>query len=341
MSNAPEVKEKGPVQPIGEKSAQPPKPAEPQAPVLGVTTYDRVVSILLTFMMIFGLGTATFGAIWFSNQQWITHRPPPKIEVIEVIEDVEGGGTEDGVLGESLWAPGPEAPEVSSAVNPDDVITDMPAVEQQMTAVLEAVGAAMEISETLMMGTDVGSSSLPGGNPKGKGRFRNLGKGPGDGGGVKRQERWEITFDAGQTEEEYARQLDFFHVELGAIVDKKMYMVANLTKRPKPDVKVTAGGPDEKRLYFSWRSGGRRQIDLNLLTKAGVPMSGQVIVLQFYPFVTEQLLARLERDYLQNAKGHTEMKLVRKTKFAVVKKAGGYDFQITKQEYFGEPAGKS
>jgi len=337
MSTAPEVKEKGPGQPIGEKSAQPPKPAESQAPVLGVTTYDRVVSILLTFMMIFGMGTATFGAIWFSNQQWITHRPPPKIDVIEVIEDVEGGGAEDGVLGESLYAPGPEAPDVSTAVNPDDVISDKPEVEQQMTAVLNAVGAAMEISDTLMMGTDVGSSALPGGNPKGKGRFRNLGKGPGDGGGVKRQERWEITFDAGQTEQEYALQLDYFRVELGAIVERKMYMVANIA-RPKPDVKITAGGPDEKRLYFSWRSGGRRQIDLNLLTKAGVPLGGNVIVLQFYPFETEQLLARLEQDYLQKAKGHKDMRVVRKTKFSVVKKGGSYEFQIIKQEYFGEKA---
>jgi hypothetical protein len=337
MSTASDDKEKKLAKPIGEKSEQPPKPAPPQAPVLGVTTYDRVISVLLTGMMIFGLGTATFGAIWFSNQQWITHRPPPKIDVIEVIEDVEGGGTEDGVLGESLYAPGPESPDVSTAANQDDVTTDTPSVENQMTAVLSAVGAAMEISETLMAGTDIGSSSLPGGNPKGTGKHRNLGKGPGDGGGVKRAERWEISFDAGQTEQEYATQLDYFRVELGAIVERKMYMVANLS-RPKPDVKVTPGGPDEKRLYFSWRSGGRRQIDLNLLTKSGVPLAGNVIVLQFYPFETEQLLARLEQEYLQKQKGHKDMRVVRKTKFSVVKKGGGYDFQITKQEYFGEKA---
>jgi hypothetical protein len=337
MSTVPIDKEKELAKPIGEKAAEPAKPAVPQAPVLGVTTYDRVVSILLTFMMIFGLGTATFGAIWFSNQQWITHRPPPKIDVIEVIEDVEGGGAEDGVLGESLYAPGPEAPDVSSAANPDDVTTDTPAVEQQMTAVLNAVGAAMEISDTLMMGTDVGSSALPGGNPRGTGKHRNLGKGPGDGGGVKRAERWEISFDAGQTEEEYARQLDFFRVELGAIVERKMYMVSNMSGR-KPDVKITAGGPDEKRLYFSWRSGGRRQIDLNLLTKAGVPLAGNVVVLQFYPFETEQHLARLEQEYLQKSKNHKDMRVVRKTKFSVVKKGSGYEIQITKQEYLGEKA---
>ena len=338
MSTASEVKEKGPNQPVTEKPGEPPKPAKPAEPVLGVTTYDRVVSFLLTWILVGGLVASAFGAIWFSNQQWITHRPPPKIEVIEVIEDVEGGGEETGVLGESLYAPGPESPDVSTAVNPDDVIADAP-VEQQMNNVLTAIGAAMDMSDSLMMNTDIGASALPGGNPKGKGKHRNLGKGPGDGGGVKRQERWEIVYESA-TELEYASQLDFFRVELGAIVEKKMYMVSNLAGR-KPDVKISSGGPDEKRLYFSWRSGGRRQIDLNLLTKAGVPMAGNVIVLQFYPFETEQLLARLERDYLKSKKNHTDMRVVRKTKFTVVKKGSGYEFQVAKQEYFGEPAGKS
>jgi hypothetical protein len=260
--------------------------------------------------------------------------------VIEVIDDVDGGGTEDGELGSSLFAPGPEAPDVSTAVNQDDVVSDTPQVEQTLTAVLKEVGAAMEISDQLMMGTDIGSSALVGGNPKGKGTKRNLGKGPGDGGGVKRQERWEIIFGEGQTEDEYARQLDYFRVELGAISDRKMYMVSNMA-RPKPDVKVSPGGPDEKRLYFSWRSGGRRQVDLNLLAKAGVPLVGNVIVLQFYPFETEQLLARLERDYLKRMKDHTDMRVVRKTRFAVVRKGGGYEFEITRQEYLGDPPGKA
>jgi hypothetical protein len=316
------------------------QPAKPDEPVLGVTKYDRVFSGLFTGILIFGLVASGYGAIWFSNHEWIVHRAPPKLDVIDIIEDVEGGGTEEGELGSSLYAPGPESPDVSTANSPDEATSDTPQVEQTMTAVLSAVGAAMEISDQLMMGTDLGSSALLGGNPKGKGTKRNLGKGPGDGGGVKRQERWEITFGEGQTEDEYARQLDYFRVELGAISDRKMYMVSNLA-RPKPAVKVSSGGPDEKRLYFSWRSGGRRQVDLNLLAKAGVPLVGNVIVLQFYPTETEQLLAHLEHDYLKAAKNHTDMRVVRKTRFAVVKKAGGYEFQITKQEYLGEPVGKS
>ena len=332
----PELSRKDAVQPGGPTPDQAQKPNEP---VLGVTTYDRVVSLLTTLLMLSFFAAAPFAAIWASNRQWITQRPPPKIEVVEVIEDVEGGGTEDGVLGESLYAPGPEAPDVSTAVSPDDVVADSPAVEQQITAVLNAVGAAADLSDQLQMGTDIGSSALPGGNPKGTGKHRNLGKGPGDGGGVKRQERWEISFDAGQTELEYARQLDFFGVELGAIVDKQIYYVAKLAT-PTPAVKIAAGGPDDKRLYFSWRAGGRRQSDLNLLTKARVPLAGSVVVLQFYPFETEQRLALLERNRLEQVKGHKDLRVVRKTKFNVIRKGGVYDFEVAKQEYFGEAAGK-
>jgi hypothetical protein len=311
----------------------------PALPVLTVTRYDRVTSLLLSLIMLCAIVASSMGVIWASNRTWIVRQTVQPVEMLEVIEDVEGGGAEDGVLGESLYAPGPESPDVSTASSMDDIISDQPTIEATMTAVLDSVGVAMEMSDQLMMGEDIGSSTLPGGNPKGKGRHRNLGKGPGDGGGVKRQERWEILFDAGQTEEEYARQLDYFRVELGAISDRKMYLVSNLA-RSRPDVKVSAGGPDEKRLYFSWRSGGRRQVDLNLLAKAGVPIAGNVIVLQFYPFETEQLLARLERDYLEQAKGHKDLRVVRKTRFSVVRKSGGYEFQITRQEYLGEPVSK-
>jgi hypothetical protein len=129
-------------------------------------------------------------------------------------------------------------------------------------------------------------------------------------------------------------------------VDKQIYYVSNLSAA-RPVVKIAAGGPDDKRLYFSWRAGGRRQSDLNLLQKAGVPLAGSPIVLQFYPHETEQQLARLELDYAAKSgkaqhEGKTDMRKVRKTKFNVVRGKGGkpYDFEIARQEYFGEAAGK-
>jgi hypothetical protein len=324
--------------------AQPQQPAQenppkPSDPVLGVTRFDRVFSFLLTCILIFGLVASAFGAIWVTTRQWIVHTPVANIEVVEVIEDVEGGGAEDGELGSSLYAPGPESTEVTLAVDiQDTVMADNPI--ETIKDVINAVGSVVSDPEQLAMAADVGvPSMLPGGNPKGTGTKRNLGKGPGDGGGVKRNERWEISFESGQTELEYARQLDYFKIEIGAIVGGKISYVTQLSAA-RPNVRMAAGGAEDKRLYFSWRTGGRRQIDLNLLQKAGVAAPGNAIVLQFYPFETEQYLARMERDYLEKAKGTKDLRIVRKTKFQVVRDRNGkpYDFEITKQEYFGQPS---
>ena len=45
--------------------------------------------------------------------------------------------------------------------------------------------------------------------------------------------------------------------------------------------------------------------------------------------------------YLRVEGSSSDMRVVRKTKFSVVRKAGGYEFQISKQEYFGETPGKA
>ena len=101
----------------------------------------------------------------------------------------------------------------------------------------------------------------------------------------------------------------------------------------------------EKRLYFSWRGGSRRQVDVSLLGKGGVPVGGSVIVLQFYPEQTEQMLAHLERDEAQRSgkamkEGKLRLELIRKTKFSVEKQSNGYRFQITKIDYFGDAPSK-
>jgi hypothetical protein len=112
----------------------------------------------MSMIMLFGVAAVALGVIWASNRQWIVRRTPKPVDVLEVIADVEGGGTEDGILGESLYAPGPEAPDVSTAADPEDVIADSAAVQEQLTAVLESIGAAIDVSEQLMMGTDIGSA---------------------------------------------------------------------------------------------------------------------------------------------------------------------------------------
>ena len=300
--------------------------------VTGVTRYERITSFLMSIIITLGLVTVALGAIWAANRTWIVRTAPARIaEVVGIIEDVEGGGDEYGVLDESLEKPGATSRifEASDAYEPDEIVADFPELERTMSAILTAVSSAMAASDQLLLEDDSGTSLLPIGSA-GKGPERNLGKGPGDGGGVKRQERWEIRFPSGQTVQEYAEQLDYFGVELGAITGSRLYTVSHLAAR-RPQVRQSSGGPGERRLYFSWRSGYRKQVDLSLLRKAGVPLSDDVVVLQFYPFETERQLARLELDYARQ-RGVNDLRAIRKTRFEVLEEGGGYRFEISKQD---------
>ncbi len=79
--------------------------------------------------------------------------------------------------------------------------------------------------------------------------------------------------------------------------------------------------------------------DLRLLSKAGIPVDGDAIVLQFYPADVEQYLGRMELNCLEKTRGTTNRRVVRKTRFMVVGDKNGkpYDFEIARQEYFGQP----
>jgi hypothetical protein len=294
---------------------------------LGVTLFDRVFSMLLTCILIGSVVTLTFGAIWLTNHQWADAAAPAHVDLVD-IDDV-GGGNPRGIDGDPPL-PGPETPEASVAEN------DIAPTADATKSVIEAVGNLAANPDELATLIDVGPASLVPGGARGTGQRPPLGDGPGGRGGVNRSKRWEISFAAGQTEQEYARQLDQFGVEIGAIVDGKIYFVSALASG-KPVVRRASSGVRDDRLYFLWTGGGRRETDLRLLGRAGVPVGGEAVVIHFYPPEIEQRLARIELDYLKNAKATTNLRLVRKTRFMVVKDNEGYSFEITRQEYFGQP----
>jgi hypothetical protein len=164
-----------------------------------------------------------------------------------------------------------------------------------------------------------------------------LGLGGGSGGGVPRQMRWIIDFPEGQTLESYARQLDFFKVELGVIAGSAPIEYASNLANSKPD-KRTAPAAKEDRLYFSWQKGALKQADQQLLTRAGISFANKLAV-QFYPADTENLLANVEINYLKSKfPGKDEklqIKTVRQTRFRVEPQGKGYTFVVTSQTYLG------
>jgi hypothetical protein len=127
------------------------------------------------------------------------------------------------------------------------------------------------------------------------------------------------------TLDEYAQQLEFFGIELGALMpDGKLVLVSKLTAA-KPTVRTVTNGQEEKRLYFTWKGGTRKTIDLQLFQKAGVDASN-ALIMHFYPPATENQLAVLELQY-KNRKAAD----IKKTYFAVKAAKQGYEFTISSQ----------
>ena len=153
-----------------------------------------------------------------------------------------------------------------------------------------------------------------------------MGSGPGEG-GIPRHQRWFIRFAQGSSLTEYAKQLDFFGIELGALypTQQKLVYVKNFsTKAVRRQVKT---GANEKRLYMNWQSGSLKKTDHQLFKRAGVDTRG-AMVLHFYPSGTENMLAKLERDFRKR-----NVKTIRRTIFSVRKQGNGYRFLVTRQTY--------
>ena len=89
-------------------------------------------------------------------------------------------------------------------------------------------------------------------------------------------------------------------------------------------------GKQEKRLYFTWNSGTLRQLDGQLLGRAGVITSGRV-TLQFFPPNLEEQLFQLEMRNASEKFGIKNPRYLRKTIFKVQKSGSGFIFKVVNQ----------
>jgi hypothetical protein len=143
-------------------------------------------------------------------------------------------------------------------------------------------------------------------------------------GGANSARCWELRFAKGSTKEKYARQLDFFGIELAVVMpDNKLFYVRDFSK-PKPQ--TSSGAADaEKRWYLTWREGDLIRADVDLLAAAGANTSGRV-VLKILPPKVEDKLAELEK-----ASAGDEIGDVAKTRFGIREAGDGYEFYVIEQ----------
>lgn len=279
-----------------------------------VSSYDQVAGLLLAALFLIGGGVGVLFLAWLMA----TIVFAPAARPIKLVENVAGRGDHAAGFARDIEAPGEEEmPELQE-----------PQLQTALEAVTDAVStvsASMDVFDSQSPNTSKGKGGLGDSRPPGP-----LGEGDNI---IPRWERWEIRW-ASASLSSYAQQLDFFKIELGAVGGKKDVDYAfNLTKG-KPDTKA---GPskNEKRLYMTWKGGTLKQLDQQLLARAGISTSNRTLM-QFYPEETEDMLAWVE---MENAKklGRPNVKEFLRTVFGVRPAGRGFEFFVIEQRFRPAP----
>ena len=286
----------------------------PQArpsPTLAVSAYERVAGWLLAWLVVLGASTLVLFLIWVTSRRY---RLVPAVPVT-VLEDVGGGG-QGLVEGDPSFEE--PAPQELPAQPP------LPDLAPTLSTLIASRVQDLEALE--------GSSSRGRGQGQGTGEGRGAGPGGfGSGAGVPAAERWLLRLSA-EDLSDYARQLDFFGIELG-VAGGGERQVTYISRLSSAQPRVRRGDPrDEHRLRFLHRQGELQQADRQLAAKAGVPVEGRVVFQFFSDALYQQLLA-LEAAH----KGSRPLADVRRTEFGVRKTSGGYEFFVLRQVFAGPP----
>ena len=277
---------------------------------LHASAYDQVAGGLLSALLFVGAAVAVVLLLYFSSKSFVRQSAVP----ITMAEIGDGDGSPRGS--------GNELDEPAGDDVPDELQQEAPL--ESVETITSAVASQATQFDDLTLDTAFTTG-------KGGGRGDGTGTGRGRGGpkeDIPRPQRWAIHFDGGNIKT-YAKQLDFFKIELAALGGKEnlVHYAFNVAK-PKPDSRT--GSPDnEQRLYMTWRAGPLQQADRELLTKAGIALGGRVIM-QFYPAEVEQMLATLEREYA----GSKDINEIRRTTFDVRSDGEKFHFVVTGQQTF-------
>ena len=292
-----------------------PPPQSAPEPVLKETRFDLVSSSMMALVIGLGLSVVWLTVVWLTNRLPTAAGPVP-VELIEV-----AGGSEDGAIDETLLVESPE--EISDDPSVAETFAEETEIQEVLDNVLELSDQAANLAQQ-QFETDSRNAGTPG-SATGTGR-RALGMGPGEG-GFPREQRWFVRFASEGTLDEYARQLEFFGIELAALFPSGEMIYLSDLSSPNPRKRSVNSGKGESRMYMTWRGGDRKQGDMKLFGRAKVDVRGATI-LHFYPQQTEAMLAQLEHSYRNRPADQ-----IRRTYFTVVGSGTGYEFRVTRQTF--------
>ena len=276
---------------------------------LRVSAYDRAASMLIALLILTGVAVTGVLIVFFTTRIFAKNKAVP----VTLTEIASRPGNAALGLARDLEPPGAEdAPDLNE-----------PQLAEVLSALAENVASQAPAIDDRAF--DAENESTRG---TGQGDSRRLGVGAeGVEERVPRAERWRIQYQ-GSSIDGYARQLDYFGIELAVLgQDNNVHYAFNLSKRT-PDTRVESP-QGESRLYMTWRSGPLQEADVELLRRARVASQGRQI-LQFYP-------AKIEAVFLQEEKKASQGRSVndiRRTIFGVKQDGNNYSFYVLEQRYF-------
>lgn len=266
-----------------------------------VSRYERVAGLLIALLVLVGAAVLLAFLLWLTSRVFASNKAVPVL--LENIGD--GGG-----LGEVMDL---DVEEVGLETDLED-----PEFKNTLAIIADAVALKTSVLEdpTFLDNLEKGV-----GGRKGDGRAPGFGSGrPG------KPRHWEVRFIRGNTLKTYARQLDYFKIELGVLLPgNKVEYAYNLSKS-RPD-RRSGPADQEKRYYLTWRQGGLEEADRDLLALAGIRGEDRLI-LKFIPPELEIALITLERE-----RAGDKLDRIRATTFQIRAERGGYSFYVVDQTY--------
>jgi len=254
---------------------------------------------VLSLLILIGAAALVLLGVWLTSSL-LRSTPPVAVQLYD-----EGTGVSD-----------------NAAFDPD-VINPGEQVDTEEMTLLDALQIVDTLAANASMFADPASMDenilLPGGT-QGDGRT----KGDGDGRG---RRHWEFVFPNRITAAEYARQLDYFGIELAVLQPGGRVVYVSRLSLKAPTVRQGTSEA-EKRYYLTWLKGELQTVEREILTRAGVDHDGKLI-LKFLPPPLETHLAEMEA-----AKAGDQRHLVRATHFGIrpqTRRTGEYEFFVMNQ----------
>ena len=280
---------------------------------LRISSYDRAASLLLSLLILIGSSVTLMFVVWISNR---IHSSQVAVPV--VMDEVgTGDGSPAGGGGTDLDQPATE--EVAQETNLQE-----PQLKDTLSMVASAVQDRADLLDDPAM-LDRSNPGRGGGTGGGIGTGHGTGIGPGSGTGG-RPRHWELRFPRDNSLEAYAKQLDFFGIELGVLLPGNRVQYAYNLSKSQPDQRTGAAN-QEKRYYLTWRRGELEQADRELLARAKVDCQNRLI-LKFLPLEIEKQLWSLEK-----ARAGDGSAGVPTTVFGIQPDGNGYTFYVIEQTF--------